>query len=312
MRNNWLALSLVFGALTLSGCDIDPSDWGSSDRYKEDFSYQHKLNSGGRVVLESFNGSVEVLGWDGNTVDISGAKYASREEVMHDLKIDIVSDPGSLRIRAIRPMERNCNCGARFVLKVPKNVILDTITTSNASVRVESIQGNARLKTSNGSIRVWNVEGALEATTSNAIVELDKFKGAATIVTSNGRVKADGIEGAFSAHTSNSSIDARIVSLEQGRSVDLESSNGSINATLESWNNNAIRATTSNSSINLRVPENIHADLRASTSNGSITSDISITTNQFSKTRVSGQLNGGGALLDLSSSNGNIRLLKKE
>lgn len=311
MSKNWLALSLVFGALTLSGCDIDPSDWGSSDRYKEDFSYQHKLNSGGRVVLETFNGSVEVMGWDGTTVDISGAKYASREEVMRDMKIDIISDPGSLRIRAVRPMEHNCNCGARFVLKVPKNVILDTITSSNGSLRVESIQGSARLKTSNASIRVWNLEGPLEATTSNASVELDKFKGAATIVTSNGRIKADGVEGAFSAHTSNSSIDARIVSMEAGRSIEMESSNGSINATLESWNNNAVRATTSNSSINLQVPENIHADLRASTSNGSITSDLPITTNQFGKTRVAGQLNGGGPLLDLSSSNGNIRLLKK-
>ncbi|MGC4050878.1 MAG: DUF4097 family beta strand repeat-containing protein [Paludibaculum sp.] len=160
-------------------------------------------------------------------------------------------------------------------------------------------------------MRVWNVEGSLEATTSNASVELDKFKGAATIVTSNGRIKADGVEGAFNAHTSNASIDAQVVSLESGRSMELESSNGSINATLDSWNNNAVRASTSNSSINLRVPENIHADLRASTSNGSITSDISINTNQFSKTRVNGQLNGGGALLDLTSSNGNIRLLKK-
>lgn len=311
MQRNWLALSLVFGTLTLTGCDIDPSDWGSSDRYKEEFSYQHKLTPGGRVVLETFNGSVEVLGWDGDRVDISGTKYASREEVMKDLKIDVISDPGSIRIRALRPIERNCNCGARFVIKVPKKAILDNIQTSNGSMRIESIQGNARLKTSNGSIRVWNVEGSLEATTSNASVELDKFKGAATVVTSNGRIKADGVEGAFNAHTSNASIDAQVVSLESGRSMELESSNGSINATLDSWNNNAIRASTSNSSINLRVPENIHADLRASTSNGSITSDISINTNQFSKTKVSGQLNGGGALLDLTSSNGNIRLLKK-
>ncbi|MGC4050877.1 MAG: hypothetical protein QM757_16040 [Paludibaculum sp.] len=76
MQRNWLALSLVFGTLTLTGCDIDPSDWGNSDRYKEEFSYQHKLNPGGRVVLETFNGSVEVLGSDGDRVDISGTKYA--------------------------------------------------------------------------------------------------------------------------------------------------------------------------------------------------------------------------------------------
>ena len=311
MRRLSFALTLSLGSLMLAGCEFDPTDWGNSDRYREEFASQHKLAPGGRVMLESFNGSVEIVGWEKDAVDISGVKYASREEVMHDIKIDVVPEAESIRIRAIRPIDHNCNCGAKFVLKVPKRANLDNITTSNASIRIDSVNGNARLKTSNGSVNVWNVEGELEATTSNASIEIGKFKGPAELRTSNGRIKAEGMEGAFNAKTSNSSIDATISSLQADRRTVLESSNGSINLTLDKWNKNEVRATTSNSSINVRIPEDIHADLRATTSNGHITSDLAVTSNQFSKTRLAGQIGGGGPLLELVTTNGNIRLMKR-
>ena len=311
MRKLPFALVLAASTLLLAGCEMDPSDWGNSDRFKEDFSSTHKLAPGGRVMLESFNGGVEVMGWDKDSVEVSGTKSASREDVMKQIKIDVVSEADSIRIRAIRPIEHNCNCGAKFVLKVPRKVILDSIATSNGGLRVESITGNSRLKTSNGSIRVWGVEGNLEATTSNASIEVGQFKGAADLQSSNGRIKADGVRGAFDARTSNSSIDATVAELEPGRPLTLESSNGSINLTMDTWKGNDIKAHTSNSSVNVRLPDKVAADLILSTSNGNITTDFEITTSQFSKTRVVGKLNGGGPRLDLSTSNGNVRLMKK-
>ena len=311
MRRLPFAFLLAASSLLLAGCEIDPTDWGNSDRYKEDFSSTHKLADGGRVMLESFNGSIEILGWDQPSVEVSGTKSASREEIMKQIRIDVVSEADSIRIRAIRPVERNCNCGVKFTLKVPKKVILDTIQTSNASVRVESITGNSRLKTSNGSIRVWGVTGNLEATTSNASIEVGQFTGAADLRSSNGRIKADGVRGAFDAHTSNASIDASIVELEPGRAVSLESSNGSITLALDTWKNNDIRAHTSNASVNVRLPDDTAADLNLATSSGNITTDFEITTSQFSKTHVVGKIKGGGPRLDLTSSNGNVRLMKR-
>jgi len=312
MRQSLLAVCLCVGSLALTGCDfVDPSDWGSSDRFKEDISSTHKLNSGGRIVLESFNGGVEILGWDQDSVQVTGTKYASRESVMKDIKVDITSDPGALRIRVRKPMEHNCNCGAKFTLKVPRKVILEEIITSNGGIRLESISGDARVKTSNGSIRVWSVDGDLDARTSNASVELDKFSGAADIHTSNGRVKAAGVKGNFSAATSNASIDADVAELDSGRPMVLSTSNGSITLALDTWKNNEIRASTSNSSVNLRLPAAVQAELKASTSNGNITTDYEVTTSQFSKTRLNGRIGGGGALIDVSTTNGNIRLLKR-
>ncbi len=312
MRHTIAVLCIAASSLTLAGCDsFDPTDWGSNDRYREDFSSTHKLNAGGRVTLESFNGSVEIVGWDRDSVEVSGTKHASREQVMKDIKIDITSDPGAIRIRARRPVERNCNCGAKFTLRVPRKVILDDIETSNGSVRVEQLTGDARLRTSNGSVRVWSVEGNVVAQTSNGSMEVDKFTGSADLHTSNGKIKATGVNGSFSAVTSNASVDAELSSIDPGKPVIARSSNGTITLTMTSWKNNEIRATTSNGSVNLRLPDSIGAEFRASTSNGHITTDFEVATKDFSKTHMAGRIGAGGGLIDVTTSNGNVRVLKR-
>jgi DUF4097 and DUF4098 domain-containing protein YvlB len=178
-------------------------------------------------------------------------------------------------------------------------------------MRVEGTEGAARLRTSNGSIKVWRVKGDVTAKTSNASIEMLDTLGAAILETSNGRIKADGVRGAFEAQTSNSSVDATIAEIEAGRGVRVSSSNGSLNLQFAKWNSNALRASTSNSSINLRLPGAVNAELRASTSNGNVSTDYEITTSQFSKTKLSGRMGSGGPLIDLSTSNGNIRVVRQ-
>ena len=307
-KSIWFA---ALAAITLAGCDLDGVEWGDSTRYKEDFSYSYKLAPGGRLFIESFNGSVEIMGWDKDTVEVTGTKNAARKEVMEGMKIEAVSEPAYLRLRAIRPMERNCNCGAKFLLRVPRKLIIERAETSNGSIRVESIDGSARLKTSNGSMRFRDLNGDIEATTSNASIEVSEFNGAAVLKSSNGRIRAEGIRGNFSADTSNGPIDVTIEELDPGRSLRLDTSNSSINLTMAKFNNNPIIADTSNSSVNVRLPAGVSADVKASTSNGSITSDFELTTRTISKTKLDGRLGNGGPLIELSTSNGSIRLMRR-
>ncbi|HNY40698.1 MAG TPA: DUF4097 family beta strand repeat-containing protein [Bryobacteraceae bacterium] len=311
MKHKYAFLLALSASVGLAGCDIDPADWGDSNRYKEDFSYTYKLDPGGRLFLESFNGSVEILGWDKDSVEVTGTKYAARKENMENLKIDAVSEPNYLRLRAIRPVERNCNCGAKFVLRVPKKITIDRIETSNGSIRAEGTSGPARLKTSNGSMRLWGMTGDVEATTSNGSIEVTEFSGAAILKTSNARIRAEGIRGNFAAETSNGSIDVNIEELDAGRSLKLDTSNSTISLNMAKYNSNPVIADTSNGSINVRLPAAVNAEVRASTSNGSITSDFELTTRTISKTKLDGRLGNGGPLLDLSTSNGSIRLLKR-
>lgn len=297
---------LAIPALVLAGCDIEDFDHGS--RVKEDFHHAHDLKSGGRVELESFNGSIEIRGWDRESIDISGTKYAPSEELLKEVKIDISASPDSIRIRTIRPEGRRGNMGASFVISVPRKVVLDRIASSNGGIRVQDVEGNARLRSSNGSVKVFDYKGDLTADTSNGGVELSKFTGGATLHTSNGGIRADGVRGYFEARTSNGGIDAHVAEVSS-RPVRAETSNGRINLTIDSLKDSDVHASTSNSSVTVKLPSGINARLKAVTSNASITSDFDVSgAGTRSKHRWEGNIGSGGPLLDLHSSNGSIRI----
>ena len=301
---------LVLGSLLLIGCD--DMEWGDSQRYKEDFQYSYNLRPGGRISLENLNGAIEIIGQETDKVDVSGTKYASTEQVVQAMKIDIVASGDSVRIRTVSPSGHRGNHGARYVIRVPRRVDLDRITSSNGSIRIEAVEGTARLRTSNGSVRVLQLKGPVEIDTSNGSIELNEQTGSVVAHTSNGSVRAEGVKGYFEATTSNGSINARLTDPEQGRPVKLESSNGGITLAMDAVRSNDIRINTSNSSITLRVPSAVNAQLKAHTSNSSINNefDTLVKSGQSSKTHVEGTLGRGGPLIDLSTSNGRINLLK--
>jgi DUF4097 and DUF4098 domain-containing protein YvlB len=297
-------------ALILLSLPLAADFWGSSDRFKEDFSYDFKLAPGGRLEVESFNGSVEVIGWDSDTVQVRGNKHASRQEVLKALAIDAKGSPTEVRLRAISPSP-NCNCGVTFTLKVPRKTRLDNVATSNGGLRIENIEGRAHARTSNGGIRLYDIGGDLEATTSNGGIEAQKVTGQTILHTSNGRIRGDNLHGGLEAATTNSSIDVTVSDADPARPLILSSSNGGVTLNLLTWKGNEIRATTSNGSVNLLLPAALNARVKASTSNGSVTSDFEMTSSHVSKTSLDGRIGQGGAPISAQTSNGNVRIAKR-
>jgi hypothetical protein len=307
MRAKLILPAIAAGLVVLAGCDIE--DLGGFERYHEDFHYSYPLKAGGRLSVEGFNGSVEVSVWDQETVDISGTKYARTQEDTHDLKIEVDHSADSVSVRAIRPSLRRGNYGARFAIKVPRGVVLERVTTSNGAIRASDGAGPARLKTSNGHVEVRRLKGSLNAETSNGPVELDDIDGAVDVRTSNGHVRAEGIRGALDATTSNSSIHAVLDKVDGA--VRVQSSNGGIDLSLPPNTQSAVRAHTSNSGITLHLPGEVNARLSAGTSNASISSDFEMRMRgEISKHHIEGSIGNGGPLIDLSTSNGQIRIMK--
>ena len=307
MRARFVLPAIAAGLIVLAGCDIE--DMGGFERYHEDFHFSYPLKTGGHLNVESFNGSVEVSVWDQETVDISGTKYARTQEETHALKIEVDHRADSVSIRAIRPSMRRGNYGARFAIKVPHGVVLDYLTTSNAAIRASDAAGPARLKTSNGPVEVRRLKGSLNAETSNGPLDLQDIDGAVEVHTSNGHVRADGLRGSFEATTSNSSVRAVLEKVDG--TVRVQSSNGSIDLSLPPNAQSAVRAHTSNSGITLHLPGEVNARLSAGTSNASITSDFEMRLRgEIAKHHIEGSIGSGGPLIDLSTSNGPIRILK--
>ena len=83
---------LTATAALLTGCDLDElGSLGNSHAYEKDFHYSYPLKPGGRLALDSFNGSVEITGWDQDKVEIDGVQYASTREMRDAIKIDVTA-----------------------------------------------------------------------------------------------------------------------------------------------------------------------------------------------------------------------------
>lgn len=293
--------------LALTACDIE--DFGGVARYSQDFHYSYPLRAGGSLAVETFNGSVEVTSWDQQTVDISGTKTGPTQEAADSLKVSVENSPDSVSVRVVRPSEWRNNLGARFVIKVPHNARIDRIVTSNGPIRLEEAVGPTRLKSSNGGIRVHTMQGTLDAQTSNGPIDLEDVTGDVTAHSSNGHIHATHVAGSFDATTSNNGITAAVD--KAGPTVHLSSSNGPIELTLPPNFNNSVRANTSNNSITLHLPAEPNAHLIANTSNSSISTDFDVQVHgDIRHNHMDANLGSGGPTLDLSTSNGPIRLIR--
>lgn len=307
MRMSPRAAFVPLLVLFVTGCDEWDLD-GFSDRYRQDFHFSYPLAAGGTVQLENANGSVEISGWDKNVVDIDGTKYASSNERLSEMRIDVAPSPNSITIRTVPPVDRHGGYGARYVIHVPRQAELASIVTSNGPIRVDTIDGRAQLRTSNGPVRASQVQGFLDVQTSNGPVEVFDATGDTTLRTSNGPIHAEVRKGGFEARTSNGPITVRLMEAD-AKPVRLQSSNGHIDLTMDAARE--VHAGTSNSSIEVRMPGSAGANLRAHTSNGSITSDFDVTVHGIlSKHDLDGVIGPGGPAVDLTTSNGGIRLLK--
>ena len=73
--------------------------------------------------------------------------------------------------------------------------------------------------------------------------------------------------------------------------------------------NEDMKLRTTNGGISLALPADVQATLSARTTNGSVSTDFPVTVQgTFRKNRLEGDLNGGGANLDLKTTNGSIKI----
>jgi hypothetical protein len=280
-------LVALCGALSLT-LAADP-------RYHEDFHYSYPQTAGGHFSIENFNGSVEVTGWDQNTVDVSGTKYADTQERLHAIRIEASSSSNSVQVRTVRPeFDHHGNMGAKYVVRVPRQTEIDRMRSSNGSLRLENITGNATLNTSNGGVEVRGVDGHM------------------AFQTSNGSVHAEDVRGGLRATTSNGGIHVHLRGSQGSEPLQVSTSNGSVDLELDTPHTSELVASTSNGGITVRLPAGTNAAVSAYTSgHDRIHTDFDVTVHgQLVRSRLDGTIGSGGPRIDLRTSNGNIRLLK--
>lgn len=129
----------------------------------------------------------------------------------------------------------------------------------------------------------------------------------ASINVTNGSIEITGASGAIDARTTNGEITA-----ESSGRVQAATTNGNVNVTMMKLPDQGASYHTTNGTITLTLPAGLDADLQARTTNGSVSSDFDITMSGTMSTRnLVGRIGRGGPRLDLATTNGSIRIVKR-
>jgi DUF4097 and DUF4098 domain-containing protein YvlB len=178
---------------------------------------------------------------------------------------------------------------------------------SGGGISVGQADGDVVLETTSGSIKVKAAKGAVTAKNSGGDVVIGEAGGDSTIRTTSGSIVVGHVKGKLEAHNSGGEIkisDARDTVLAQTTS-------GTVQVTFGAAPQGECRLEVAGGGINVGLPESAALDVDARSSGGRVITDLPLTTTVKGEQRsgvLQGKLNGGGPIMVLRSSSGDIRL----
>lgn len=297
----------LLAAMLLSSCDLD----GRDNRVSQDFHYSYELQPGAHLDLTNTNGSVEVSGWDRNSIDVSGTKYAPDQSGLEHIqvKVDARSDMAKVTTELPRGDWFHGSYGVHYRIHVPLRIQLDRLQTTNGQISVENLEGGGKVNSTNGKLLLTHLTGDYRVTTTNGSIEWEECSGDERAETTNGSVRGRLKSGSIEAESTNGSVDLLVEQPSDRKPIRVSTTNGSVTLALAQYSGNPIKAETTHGTVNLRLPGNTNARLNAETSMASVSNELQLSsTEELSKHHLRGQLGNGGPEIEAISSMGSIRI----
>lgn len=126
--------------------------------------------------------------------------------------------------------------------------------------------------------------------------------------TVNGEIEVSEVAGEIRLRSTNGGISVT----DAAGSVNAATTNGGIQVELDRVSDARMEFETTNGGIRLDLPSGIRASVVARTTNGTIETDFPISVRgEFRRTRLEGDINGGGPAIELRTTNGSIRIRER-
>ncbi len=296
--------------------------------------FERKLTVSGPVDLEveTGSGSITIRPGSADRVEIRGSIRASSNWYLSDGDAEskvryleshppIEQDSNRIRVGHIEDKDLSRNISISYELVVPAATHLRA-QSGSGSQSIQGVEGPVDSNTGSGSLRISEIGKEVHARTGSGSIELDSVYGSVRASTGSGSIRAISIAGGL-----NASMGSGSVKLEQTAPGDVEVSTGSGGVELTgvrgsvrvSTGSGSIHAAgepagewrlrTASGSVTVRLPEQAAFDVEARTSSGHIESSHPITVQgTISPRQFRGKARGGGPLLELSTSSGNIHI----
>lgn len=270
------------------------------------------VKPGGRLTVETEGGNVSVVTGDDATVKVVARQVIrtgterEADEVLKKLNLTIEQSGNDVAARAKyeRVKWGRNPVSVDFTVTVPARYDVE-VRTSGGDVEVGDLDGKVRVRTSGGDVELGKMSGPVDAHTSGGNVSLVEGRGKVSLGTSGGNVRVERSVGETDLDTSGGDIEVKSV---EGV-LRAKTSGGNVTAGIVGLLKGDCSLDTSGGSVKAIVDKSAAFDLQASTSGGNVRADgltITIEGGAIGKSKLSGKVNGGGPLLKLHSSGGDI------
>lgn len=279
-------------ALALPGCVVGVDTRGYLQHDRRQFDAQGNPH----VRLATFDGSIEVRGWDRATVEVNIEKRAADRALVESIEIESDQQGQTIRVEAKPPKSgtwetnvlRGPGMSVKLVAYVPVKSQV-TVETADGDLDLEHLDGQAVLRTLDGAVRAVDIAGSLRVSTGDGAVRVEGVTGAVEVHTLDGSIAVAGRPDALKLLSSDGAVVVRI-----GEGVAMSSD----------WD-----IETYDGSIELHVPEAFDAVVDAKTDDGRVSSDVSSQVeDDRSRRELKATIGAGGRTIRLRSGDGRISL----
>lgn len=290
-------------------------------RFERTVEKTFTVSPGGTLTVSTQGGDVTVRPGKGDQVHVVALQTfrradneAEADEVAKDLELTIAQEGNDVKAEARFPRRRSGwifgnwpPVQVAFTVTVPAQYNVD-LTTSGGDIHVGDLTGTTRIKTSGGDLELGRLRGPVHGSTSGGDVRLEEGSGKVQLGTSGGDIEVGHASGDVRLETSGGDISADHVS----GALDASTSGGDVEVTIEGPMKHDVSLSTSGGNVTARVSKDAAFRLDANTSGGDVEAEgltITIEKGGVGKSRLVGEVNGGGQLLKLRSSGGDLNVV---
>lgn len=240
----------------------------------QDFQKSYRLGADGSVSIRNVSGAINIVGYDGDAVTVSGFKEGRDRD-----RVEVVDESTAGGVNVSVEYPRNCDCDAsiRFEVRVPRSVAYDfsKISTASGDIQLKGVRGRVRARTASGEVLVEDVTGEIDASTAS------------------GNVSVREASGTVNASSASGDVDVEIARLEGTGNMKFSTASGD---------------------VSVRLPSSLDADVHLSSMSGSVKTSFPIEVRERQHgpgSYAEGRLGGGTRTLRISSASGNVSLTGK-
>lgn len=323
MRRNFKvagSLVLVTAVLTLSGCGVGPSAYGSFDRSLDVTGPLH-------LELSNVSGDVSVVGAADGKVHVHGEVHASgfgfgnpQERVNQIVGNPPVELKGST-LRVGREVARLHNASISYSVEVPRDTAVDSSSVSGSlsirnvsgpvqahsvsgSVNAQDIGHDAKLSSTSGSIDAENCGDDVRASSVSGTVTVTNAKGDIIAHSTSGNVIVRSPGGRVDSSSSSGTIEIRAANND----VKAHTASGRVDIGGNPSGNSYWDLKTMSGSVNIAVPPDANFHLSSNAMSGQIRTQIPIVIEEQGKHSLRARMGNGNGRVEVHTMSGSIEL----